>query len=39
MDAIQIYRTYIEKLITADITPIVGLYDWDLPRVVNRELG
>ena len=38
-DVIMIYRTYIQKLIAADIVPIVGLYDWDLPRNVSREFG
>ena len=37
MNVVQIYRTYIQKLIEAGIVPIVGLYDWDLPRTVNRR--
>ena len=38
-DVVLIYRTYLEKLVAAGVTPIVGLYAWDLPREVNRKLG
>ena len=36
-EVIEIYRTYIQKIVDAGITPIVGLYNWDLPRNVSRE--
>ena len=38
-EVVQLYRTYIQKIVDAGITPIVGLYNWDLPRNVSREFG
>ena len=36
---INFYRTFIDKLIKADIKPVVTIYHWDLPQYIQNKIG